>query len=82
MTILAIVVMAKYKLTDAFHAQILGEIKARRSLESSGAEPIGAEARCRDLPSSGRGNLAGDRWTGKYLDEIILQPVANNCHPS
>jgi glucuronide carrier protein len=41
MTILAIVVMAKYKLSDAFHAQILGEIKARRSLESSGAEPIG-----------------------------------------
>ncbi|BAS16938.1 hypothetical protein AHiyo8_52410 [Arthrobacter sp. Hiyo8] len=44
MTVLAIVVMAKYKLTDAFHAQILGEIKARRALEASGSEPFGAEA--------------------------------------
>ena len=31
MTILAIVVMSKYKLTDALHAQIVGEIRARRS---------------------------------------------------
>ncbi|WP_256871487.1 hypothetical protein [Paenarthrobacter nitroguajacolicus] len=31
MTILAIVVMSKYKLTDALHAQIVGEIRARLS---------------------------------------------------
>ncbi|BCW61551.1 glucuronide transporter [Arthrobacter sp. StoSoilB22] len=34
MTILAIAVMAKYKLTDAVHAQIVGEIRARRSEEA------------------------------------------------
>jgi glucuronide carrier protein len=44
MTILAIVVMAKYKLTDAFHAQILGEIKARRALEVSRLEMAGMDA--------------------------------------
>lgn len=43
MTIFAIVVMAKYKLTDAFHAQILGEIKARRSAEASGPETSEAD---------------------------------------
>ncbi|GAA4028741.1 glucuronide transporter [Arthrobacter methylotrophus] len=47
LTVLAIVVMAKYKLTDAFHAQILGEITARRFLEvshgvASGVEGAGA----------------------------------------
>ncbi len=33
MTILAIVVMTKYKLTDVLHAQIVGEIRARRLVE-------------------------------------------------
>ncbi|PNH83648.1 glucuronide transporter [Arthrobacter sp. AFG20] len=38
LTILAVLVMSKYKLTDAMHAQILTEIRARRSSEEGGAE--------------------------------------------
>ncbi|MCT9870544.1 glucuronide transporter [Paenarthrobacter aurescens] len=41
MTILAIVVMLKYKLTDSLHARIVGEIRARRRLEGSGDEAPG-----------------------------------------
>jgi len=45
MTILAIAVMAKYKLTDAVHAQIVGEIRARRSADAAEAAPAGHAAR-------------------------------------
>ena len=41
MTILAIVVMLKYKLTDTLHAQIVAEIRGRRELEGSGVKAAG-----------------------------------------
>jgi glucuronide carrier protein len=59
MTVLAIVVMAKYKLTDVLHAQIVGEIRARRSLEQglevSGQTPQDAQsATATDSSTRGR----------------------------
>lgn len=38
LTILAVLVMSKYNLTDAMHAEILTEIRARRTSEQGGAE--------------------------------------------
>lgn len=54
MTILAIAVMSRYKLTDVLHAQIVGEIRARRSLEQHG-EPA---AHASDEPGAGTSDPA------------------------
>ncbi|MBO1268099.1 glucuronide transporter [Arthrobacter cavernae] len=54
MTILAIMVMSKYKLTDVFHAQIVGEIKARRELAEAEAKGDGGagQAPAVELPAT------------------------------
>jgi glucuronide carrier protein len=39
LTILAVLVMSKYKLTDAMHAEILAEIQARRSSDETADAP-------------------------------------------
>ncbi|MCF3140761.1 glucuronide transporter [Paenarthrobacter sp. AR 02] len=54
MTILAIAVMSRYKLTDVLHAQIVGEIRARRSLEQHGEPAVHAS----DGPGAGTSDPA------------------------
>ncbi|MGR0160847.1 glucuronide transporter [Paenarthrobacter nitroguajacolicus] len=55
MTILAIVVMARYKLTDAVHAQIVGEIRSRRSAEDLQDNPEGVpEGAAADYATHGK----------------------------
>jgi glucuronide carrier protein len=58
LTILAVLVMSKYKLTDAMHAEILTEIRARRvdgensNGGAAGTEPSGADPAAKPLAAN------------------------------
>jgi glucuronide carrier protein len=44
LALLALLVMSKYKLTDALHAEVLAEIRARRTSSDADADPTGNAA--------------------------------------
>ncbi|MGX1162441.1 glucuronide carrier protein [Arthrobacter sp. SLBN-100] len=60
LALLALLVMSKYKLTDALHAEILAEIRARRTSSGADADPTGS-ATGRDAAGISAGPAAATR---------------------
>jgi glucuronide carrier protein len=76
MVILAIAVMAKYKLTDAMHAQIVNEIKARRAVQEGRRPQEGGAEETRD-----DGGWAPGRGADEVLGSVEA-PAPESVHAS